>query len=115
MDPELQTLRRKGLATIARLQEKVKRIGGGYKSGTVLDSMELQRKSEAASEEGGGVRGGHDHTNARLNEVISIYNEVDRAAKRLEQLTEQRRECLREMTRQRALEDEINDVSARSP
>lgn len=46
----------------------------------------------------------------RLNKVTMLFSEVDRAAKRLEQLTEQRRERLRELTRQRALEDEINEV-----
>ncbi|XP_067613227.1 CCAAT/enhancer-binding protein-like isoform X2 [Eurosta solidaginis] len=45
----------------------------------------------------------------RLHKVTILFNEVDRAAKRLEQLTEQRREQLRELTRQRALEDEINE------
>lgn len=47
----------------------------------------------------------------RLQKVTLLFNEIDRAAKRLEQLTEQRREHLRELTRQRALEDEINEVS----
>lgn len=51
-----------------------------------------------------------DFVQQRLNEVITVFHEVDRAAKRLEQLTEQRRERLRELTRQRALEDEINEV-----
>lgn len=46
----------------------------------------------------------------RLNGLITVFNEVDRAARRLEQLTEQHRERLRELTRQRALEDEINEV-----
>ncbi|KAG5679443.1 hypothetical protein PVAND_009009 [Polypedilum vanderplanki] len=46
----------------------------------------------------------------RLNGLITVFNEVDRAAKRLEQLTEQHRERLRELTRQRTLEDEINEV-----
>lgn len=46
----------------------------------------------------------------RLYGLITVFNEVDRAAKRLEQLTEQHRERLRELTRQRALEDEINEV-----
>lgn len=41
-----------------------------------------------------------------------IFDEVDRAARRLEQLTEQRRERLREITRQKALEDEMDEVSA---
>ncbi|XP_050334739.1 uncharacterized protein LOC126762212 isoform X2 [Bactrocera neohumeralis] len=48
----------------------------------------------------------------RLHKVTLLFNEVDRAAKRLEQLTEQRRERLRELTRQRALEDEINEVTS---
>jgi len=43
--------------------------------------------------------------------VTLLFNEVDRAAQRLEQLTEQRRERLRQLTRQRALEDEISEVS----
>lgn len=46
----------------------------------------------------------------RLNGLITVFNEVDRAARRLEQLTEQHRERLRELTRQRALEDEISEV-----
>lgn len=50
----------------------------------------------------------------RLQKVTLLYNEIDRAAKRLEQLTEQRREHLRELTRQRALEDEMNEVSSQS-
>lgn len=49
----------------------------------------------------------------RLNGLITVFNEVDRAARRLEQLTEQHRERLRELTRQRALEDEINEVRRR--
>ncbi|XP_011291394.2 uncharacterized protein LOC101893012 isoform X1 [Musca domestica] len=48
----------------------------------------------------------------RLQKVTLLFNEIDRAAKRLEQLTEQRREHLRELTRQRALEDEINEVTS---
>lgn len=46
----------------------------------------------------------------RLQKVTLLFNEIDRAAKRLEQ----RREHLRKLTRQRALEDEINEVSQRS-
>lgn len=97
MDAELQSLRRKGPGTVARLQERAKLIGGG---------------AAAAGDKGVqlGERNG-DHVRVRLAEVVTIFGEVDRAAKRLEFLTEQRRECLREMTRQRALEDEINDVS----
>lgn len=90
MDIELQSLRRNGPVTIARLQEKAQLLDGGALN--IAD------------------RNG-DHIHVRLAEVMTIFEEVDRAARRLEQLTEQRRECLREMTRQRALEDEINDVS----
>lgn len=94
MDAELQSLRRKGPATIARLQERAAKLMNGDKE-----------TSGATGDRNG------DHVRVRLAEVMTIYGEVDRAAKRLEYLTEQRRECLREMTRQRALEDEINDVS----
>ncbi|XP_069967853.1 serine-rich adhesin for platelets isoform X7 [Bactrocera oleae] len=52
---------------------------------------------------------GNANVAIRLHKVTLLFNEVDRAAKRLEQLTEQRRERLRELTRQRALEDEINE------
>ncbi|XP_059216434.1 uncharacterized protein LOC106086606 isoform X1 [Stomoxys calcitrans] len=52
------------------------------------------------------------HVGLRLQKVSLLFNEIDRAAKRLEQLTEQRREHLRELTRQRALEDEINEVTS---
>lgn len=50
----------------------------------------------------------------RLNGLITVFNEVDRAAKRLEQLTEKHRERLRELTRQRTLEDEINEVRTKN-
>lgn len=84
MDPELQNLRRKGQTNLNRLKEIAKRINGHSSSSDVA---------------------------VRLNEVSNIFDEVDRAARRLEQLTEHRRERLRELTRQRALEDEINQVS----
>lgn len=93
MDSELQGLRRKGPATIARLQERAKLLDGN-----------CPRTCPVAEQNG-------DHVRVRLAEVVTLFGEVDRAAKRLEHLTEQRRECLREMTRQRALEDDINDVS----
>lgn len=128
MDAELQGLRRKGAATIVRLQEKAKRIHhkslaalpGNNHDGEDASSPgdplgpdeEQRRQAAAAAATADQVAAIHcDHVRVRLNEVQTIYNEVDRAAKRLEQLTEQRRECLREMTRQRALEEEINDVS----
>lgn len=50
------------------------------------------------------------HVDDQLKGVIVIFGEVDRAARRLEQLTEQRRERLREVTRQKALQDEMKMV-----
>lgn len=41
-----------------------------------------------------------------------LFSEVDRAAKRLDELSEKRRERLRELTRMRALEDETSQVSS---
>lgn len=93
MDPELQSLRRKGSTNVSRLQEK---------SNFVNNSQILKTKDENIKE---------NYITIRLNEVVTIFNEVDSAAKRLEKLTEQRREKLRELTRQRTLEDEINEVS----
>lgn len=98
MDPELQNLRRKGLATLSRLQERAQRISD--RTPQVEDDN--HRTDEESCE--------LDHVAMRLQEVVTIFHEVDRAALRLEQMTEQRRERLREMTRQRALEDEINEV-----
>ncbi|XP_059613390.1 uncharacterized protein LOC132259677 [Phlebotomus argentipes] len=98
MDPELQNLRRKGLATLSRLQERSQRV-----SGHDSQAEDERRRSDDASRD-------MDHVAMRLQEVVTIFHEVDRAALRLEQMTEQRRERLREMTRQRALEDEINEV-----
>lgn len=40
-----------------------------------------------------------------------LFSEVDRAAKRLEELSDKRRERLREIARMRALEDETSQVS----
>lgn len=114
MDPDLQNLRRKGHGNLARLKEIARCIGSS--AGDVVDHQRhLADGSENASPriaagEIGNVVGSVDVA-VRLAEVITIFDEVDRAARRLEQLTEQRRERLRELTRQRALEDEINEVS----
>lgn len=43
-----------------------------------------------------------------------LFSEVDRAAKRLEELSDKRRERLREIARMRALEDETSQVSLRA-
>lgn len=111
MDPDLQNLRRKGHVNLARLKEIARCIGAN----TDTDQQSLADGGENASArivtgEIDCVVGSVDVA-VRLAEVITIFDEVDRAARRLEQLTEQRRERLRELTRQRALEDEINEVS----
>lgn len=46
-----------------------------------------------------------------VDRAEKLYNEVDRAAQRLEALSEKRRERLRELARIRALEDETSQVS----
>lgn len=129
MDADLQHLRRKGPFRIAELREIMKKIrkqlftskasvkclendshndknnvvGGGWITSFNNESI----KQLPSSEESSTIA---DFTSQRLNALITVFNEVDRAAKRLEQLTEQHRERLRELTRQRALEDEINEV-----
>lgn len=98
MDSELQCLRRKGQITLTRLQSLAKCISSNDKSSTNHHS------TSAASEYS------NRHVSHRLKEVTAIFGEVDRAARRLEQLTEQRRERLREITRQKALEEEMKEV-----
>ncbi|EAT44609.1 AAEL004066-PA [Aedes aegypti] len=105
MDSELQTLRRKGPNTIQRLQDKLTVINNKQ---TLKQTKNVVRNCSLDSSNR--LVGKKDLINARLGEVITIFQEVDRAARKLEQLTEQRRERLREMTRQRALDDEINEV-----
>lgn len=129
MDADLQHLRRKGPFRIAELREIMKKIRkqlftsraakclaendshndknnvvGGWI--TSYNSNNESIKQLPSSEESSTAA----FTSQRLNALITVFNEVDRAAKRLEQLTEQHRERLRELTRQRALEDEINEV-----
>lgn len=99
MDPELQNLRRKGHTNLTKLKEIAR-----YLCGQSVESNCSNLKSAQTDKQS-------DPVSTRLCEVITIFDEVDRAAKRLEQLTEQRRERLRELTRQRALEDEINEVN----
>lgn len=140
MDSELQNLRRKGVATVTRLQERSKRINNRStlietkKQNNIninnnnnsfnnnlpqLDNSKNNNNNQSLIEIDNNISNSNNSNNGncndfitiRLNEVIVLFNEVDRAAKKLEQLTEQRRERLREMTRQRALEEEINEVS----
>lgn len=136
MDSELQNLRRKGVTTVTRLQERSKRINNrstlietkkqnninnsfnnnlpqldNSKNNNNNNNQSLIENDNNISNSNNGNGNCNDFITIRLNEVIVLFNEVDRAAKKLEQLTEQRRERLREMTRQRALEEEMNEVS----
>lgn len=118
MDPELQNLRRKGQNTITRLQELEHCISGREiirNSNACKAAVEKQNahdsNSGAQSNQATTNKQSQTHVANRLYELVTIFVEVDRAARRLEQLTEQRRERLREITRQRALEEEINEVS----
>lgn len=104
MDSELQCLRRKGQITLTRLQSLSKSISSNDKTSTNHHSTSIAEStynSELSNR----------HVAHRLKEVTAIFGEVDRAARRLEQLTEQRRERLREITRQKALEEEMKEVN----
>lgn len=102
MDSELQCLRRKGQVTLTRLQSLAKSISSNDKTSTNHHNHTAEPTyiSDYSSR----------HVFHRLKEVTAIFGEVDRAAIRLEQLTEQRRERLREITRQKALEEEMREV-----
>lgn len=128
MDAELQHLRRKGPFRIAELREINKRVQKRYSADSQADKSHSNLTANgwiASTYNNNGnnnanksieqFSAGEEISTAaftiqRLNALITVFNEVDRAAKRLEQLTEQHRERLRELTRQRALEDEINEV-----
>lgn len=103
MDPDLQNLRRKGHTNLLRLKDIARSI-----TGSPEDNLQDDTNTIIPTKTFPG-----DPVPARMCEVITIFDEVDRAARRLEQLTEQRRERLRELTRQRALEDEMNEVIAK--
>lgn len=94
MDSQLHNLRKRGATQLLRLQEAANAINAPTSPGAAA----VVANADAAQ---------------RLRKVTLLYHEVDRAAQRLEQLTEQRRERLRQLTRQRALEDEISEVSER--
>ncbi|XP_055619314.1 uncharacterized protein LOC129764351 [Toxorhynchites rutilus septentrionalis] len=115
MDSELQNLRRKGPNTIQRLQDKLTVINNKQtlkqtKNLVRISSLNSNNRISGNNQQNEAPASEKDLINARLAEVITIFQEVDRAARKLEQLTEQRRERLREMTRQRTLDDEINEV-----
>lgn len=99
MDSQLHNLRKRGATQLLRLQEAASAI-----------NATSSQSSPAAAPVASPVVTNADAEH-RLRKVTLLYHEVDRAAQRLEQLTEQRRERLRQLTRQRALEDEISEVS----
>lgn len=125
MDTEIQNLRRKGPSTLLRLQERARRINNRL---TLKETKNKKHEKEARQNEN--VEGkpldmqmnpndpnlvtanttAQDFVKLRLNDLTTVFNEVDRVAKRLEVLTDQRRERLRELSRQRAMEEEINEV-----
>lgn len=111
MDSELQCLRRKGQQTITRLQSLAKSISSSDASVERRRSVEgVATRQFSKNNSQKSTKNPCEHITHRLNAMMAIFVEVDRAARRLEQLTEQRRERLREITRQQALEDEMNEV-----
>lgn len=130
MDTELQTLRRTGAGTIKRLHERARRISRRIDQTKNPHELPAENRLPAEAELAplgaatsscsktvvnvSSCRSSSlpppEHVQQRLNEVVVVFNEVDRAAKRLEALTEQRRERIREMTRQKAVEEEISEV-----
>jgi hypothetical protein len=113
MDSELQSLRRKGPSIIRSLQDKLKVINNRLTLLQTKNLANLNSNSNIGDNNSTSVKCSEsDYINWRLSEVLAVYDEVDRVVKKLENMTEQRRERLREMTRQRALDDEMSEVSA---
>ncbi|XP_017027588.1 pleckstrin homology domain-containing family G member 4B isoform X1 [Drosophila kikkawai] len=112
MDSQLHSLRKMGAGQLARLQE----LARGITSAPAPATSSGQRMSTSQPPSPTASVSLSTSLNAdaacKLRKVTLLFNEVDRAAQRLEQLTEQRRERLRQLTRQRALEDEINEVTS---
>ncbi|XP_022214232.2 uncharacterized protein LOC111068805 isoform X2 [Drosophila obscura] len=99
MDSQLHSLRKLGASQLSRLQELARGITSapaGAGNSPLRAPMTVLNADAAC----------------KLRKVTLLFNEVDRAAQRLEQLTEQRRERLRQLTRQRAMEDEMNEVTS---
>lgn len=119
MDSDLHNLRKNGPNSVTRLNELSKSITTTTSSSSLSGDATVTTTSAAApapattaaAASSASATYSENDVIARLNTIVILFNEVDRAAKRLEQLTEQRRERLRELTRQRNLEDEINEVS----
>ncbi|KAH8293553.1 hypothetical protein KR054_001484 [Drosophila jambulina] len=115
MDSQLHSLRKMGAGQLARLQELARGITSAPAPATLPSSTgQRMSTSQPPSPTASASLGTSLNADAacKLRKVTLLFNEVDRAAQRLEQLTEQRRERLRQLTRQRALEDEINEVTS---
>ncbi|XP_032309629.1 uncharacterized protein LOC6493522 isoform X2 [Drosophila ananassae] len=107
MDSQLHSLRKMGAGQLFLLQELARGIT------TASGSPSSPRiSSPASSPSATPLVVLNPDAAHKLRKVTLLFNEVDRAAQRLEQLTEQRRERLRQLTRQRALEDEISEVTS---
>ncbi|XP_044250603.1 uncharacterized protein Pura isoform X2 [Drosophila takahashii] len=107
MDSQLHSLRKMGAGQLARLQDLARAITSAPPASPRMTSPASVNITPPSS-------GAFLNVDAacKLRKVTLLFNEVDRAAQRLEQLTEQRRERLRQLTRQRALEDEISEVTS---
>lgn len=105
MDSQLHNLRKNGANQLLRLQAAASAINAAPAPATAAATPTAAAAATDAAADY------HLDAAHKLRKVTLLYSEVDRAAQRLEQLTEQRRERLRQLTRQRALEDEINEVS----
>ncbi|XP_034659448.1 uncharacterized protein LOC117895708 isoform X2 [Drosophila subobscura] len=102
MDSQLHSLRKLGASQLSRLQELARGI----------TSAPASAGSSATPRAAASLTVLNADAASKLRKVTLLFNEVDRAAQRLEQLTEQRRERLRQLTRQRAMEDEMNEVTS---
>lgn len=114
MDSDLHNLRKNGPNSVTRLNELSKSItatSATSSSSLIGDAAAASAGADVVASPSSSSTYAENDVVARLNTIVILFNEVDRAAKRLEQLTDQRRERLRELTRQRNLEDEINEVS----
>ncbi|XP_064539788.1 rho guanine nucleotide exchange factor 40 isoform X2 [Drosophila montana] len=100
MDSQLHNLRKHGATQLVRLQAAASAINAPPAAAAPVPAAAPDPTAY------------HLDAAHKLRKVTLLYSEVDRAAQRLEQLTEQRRERLRQLTRQRALEDEINEVTS---
>lgn len=123
IEPGLQNLRRKAKVALQQLQTLAGECSVGnsaenseikYSAGVTYSNKHSKTYSEHSSFKLiGSVMAATcgDHVSLRLREVVTIFDEIDRAARRLEQLLEDRRSRITEFSRQRTLEKMMNEVS----